>query len=55
MSTYIPVAVINDEITWTVKLVVKYLEETMIMFNVVPSVTLYLVFLNDTYRAIREV
>lgn len=49
---YLLVAVINEEITWILKLVVKTLEETTVMFRVVPSVTLYVVFINDTYRTV---
>ena len=49
--SYLLVAVISEGITWTLKLVVKILEEITVMFRVVPSVTLYVVFMNDTYRA----
>ena len=51
---YLLVAVISEGITWTLKLVVKILEEITVMFRAVPSVTLYVVFMNDTYRAIWE-
>ena len=49
---YVPVAVINEECTRILKLVVKALEEFTVMFNFVPSVTLYLIFMNDMYRAV---
>ena len=49
---YLLVAVSNEEVILTLKLVVNALEVITVMFNLVPSVILYLIFMNDTYRAV---
>lgn len=49
---YLLVAVSSEEVILTLKLVVKALEAITVMFNLVPSVTLYLIIMNDTYRAV---
>ena len=49
---YLPVAVITEEFIWTIKLVVKDLDEITVTFNFLPLVILYLIFINDTYKAV---